>query len=103
MHLVEQHVIKRSDPRYGVIDAAAFASKNLYNQATYHFRQAYIHEGIWLSYAEVFHRIKHLDCYQALPSKVSNSILILIDKNWRAFRHGLKAWFDNKLRPKRGI
>src|SRR5205807_5540045 len=30
-----------------------------------------------------------------LPSKVSNSILILIDKNWRAFRHGLKAWFEH--------
>lgn len=92
MHLVEQHCIKKSDPRLAAIDAAAFASKNLYNQATYHFRQAYIHEGIWLSYAEVFHRIKHLDCYQALPRKVSNSILILIDKNWRAFRNGLKGW-----------
>jgi len=93
VQLVEQHCIKKSDPRYAAIDAAAFASKNLYNQATYHFRQAYIHEGIWLAYAEVFHRIKHLDCYQALPSKVSNSILLLIDKNWRAFRAGLKEWF----------
>ena len=92
MHLVEQHYIKKSDPRYKAIDTATFASKNLYNQATYHFRQAYIHKGIWLSYAEVFHRIKHLDCYQALPRKVSNSILILIDKNWRAFRNGLKEW-----------
>lgn len=95
MQLVEQHCIKKSDPSYAAIDAAAFASKNLYNQATYHFRQAYIHEGIWLSYAEVFHRIKHLDCYQALPSKVSNSILIMIDKNWRAHRKGLKEWFEH--------
>jgi putative transposase len=95
VQLVEQHCIKKSDPRYAAIDAAAFASKNLYNQATYHFRQAYIHEGTWLAYAEVFHRIKHLDCYQALPGKVSNSILILIDKNWRAFRHGLKAWVEH--------
>jgi hypothetical protein len=29
MQLVEQHVIKRSDPRYAAIDRAAFASKNL--------------------------------------------------------------------------
>ena len=28
MQLVEQHVIDRNDPRYSVIDAAAFASKN---------------------------------------------------------------------------
>ena len=33
MQLVEQHVISKSDPRYAVIDAAAFASKNLYNAA----------------------------------------------------------------------
>ena len=35
MQLVEQHVIDRHDPRYAVIDEAAFASKNLYNAANY--------------------------------------------------------------------
>jgi hypothetical protein len=30
MQLVEQHVIDQKDSRYGAIDAAAFASKNLY-------------------------------------------------------------------------
>jgi putative transposase len=85
VRLVEQHLIRRTDPRYAVIDQAAFASKNLYNQATYQIRQAFIHEGMYLPYAEIFHRIKHLDCYQALPRKVSNSILILIHKNWMAF------------------
>jgi hypothetical protein len=33
MKLVEQHVIKRTDPRYQRIDEAAFASKNLWNAA----------------------------------------------------------------------
>ena len=70
-------------------------SKNLYNQAMYQFRQAYIHEGRYLTYAAVFHRVKHLDCYQALPRKVSNSILILIDKNWRSFRNALAAWNEH--------
>src|SRR5512142_2966991 len=84
MQLVEQHVISGTDSRYKVIDAAAFASKNLYNQATYQIRQAFIHEGKYLPYAEIFHRIKHMDCYQALPHKVSNSMLILIHKNWVA-------------------
>lgn len=45
MQLVEQHVISKCDPRYAVIDAAAFASKNLYNATLYETRQAYIHEG----------------------------------------------------------
>jgi putative transposase len=92
MQLVEQHLIRKSDPRYASIDQVAFASKNLYNQATYQIRQAFIHEGKYLSYAEIFHRVKHLDCYQALPRKVSNSILILIDKNWKSFRKSLREW-----------
>lgn len=92
MQLVEQHLIRKSDPRFAVIDQAAFASKNLYNQATYQMRQAFIHEGKYLSYTEIFHRVKYLDCYQALPRKVSNSLLILIDKNWQSFRKSLKEW-----------
>src|SRR5712691_8987547 len=95
MKLVEQHSIAKGDPRYAAIDAAAFASKNLYNQVTYQIRQAYIQTGTLLSYAEIFHRIKHLECYQALPRKVTNSILILIDKNWRSFRKGLKAYYEH--------
>ena len=45
MRLVEQHVIKRTDPRFVPIDAAAFASKNLYNAANYELRQAFIFQG----------------------------------------------------------
>ncbi len=40
MQPVEQHIINERDPRYAVIDAAAFASKNLYNTANYELRQA---------------------------------------------------------------
>jgi len=31
MQLVEQHFIRKHDPRYTVIDEAAFKSKNLYH------------------------------------------------------------------------
>ena len=78
MQLVERHLARSDQPEYASIDAAAFASKNLYNQANYQIRQAFIHEGRYLPYAEIFHRIKHLDCYQALPAKVANSVLILL-------------------------
>ena len=67
MKLAEQHVIKKGDPRYRAIDAAAFASKNLHNQATYQIRQAYIHEGKYLPYVEVFHRVKHLEKFTGRP------------------------------------
>lgn len=44
MQLVEQHAIDKYDPRYALIDEAAFKSKNLYNLALYEMRQSSIHE-----------------------------------------------------------
>ena len=46
MQLVERHLIRKDDPRFAIIDAAAFASKNLYNQANYQIRQSFIHADI---------------------------------------------------------
>src|SRR5256886_1766076 len=92
MHLVEQHVISKNASGYAAIDEACFASKNLYNQATYQIRQAFIHEGRYLPYAEIFHQVKSLPCYRALPAKVSNAILILIHKNWVSFFRALQEW-----------
>jgi putative transposase len=92
MRLVERHLIRKDDPRFAVVDQAAFASKNLYNQANYQIRQSFIHEGKYLPYAEIFHRIKQMDCYKALPAKVANSILILLHKNWVAFFEASDAY-----------
>ncbi len=95
MQLVEQHCIHKSDPRYAKIDAAAFASKNLYNLANYHMRQSFIHTGKYLGYAEVYHLVKQTDAYKSLPRKVSNDVLRLLDKNWKAFRKALAAWYED--------
>src|SRR5690242_16231889 len=89
MQLVERHVISKTDPRFAAIDHAAFASKNLCNAANYAVRQSFVHEGIYLGYAEVLHRIKEHEAYCALPRKVSNDVLRLLDKNWRAFFQAL--------------
>ena len=85
MQLVEQHVINRRDPRYAAIDAAAFASKNLYNAALYVIRQAFIHEGNYLNYNEMDKRMQSHEAYKALPAKVSQQVLLLLHKNWIAF------------------
>ncbi|GLV55949.1 transposase [Dictyobacter sp. S3.2.2.5] len=95
MQLVERHLIHRADPRFAVIDAAAFASKNLYNQANYQIRQAFIHEGKYVPYVEIFHRLKQQECYQALPRKVSNSLLIQLHTNWVGFFEALKAYQED--------
>jgi putative transposase len=92
MQLVEQHVIRKTDPRYAAIDQAAFASKNLYNAANYLVRQTYIYEGVYLSLTEVFHRIKDHEAYCGLPRKVSNDVLRQLDTNWRTFFAARAAW-----------
>jgi putative transposase len=98
MQLVEQHVIGRKDPRYAVIDAAAFKSKNLYNAANYEYRQAFIHEGKYLTYNQVQKRMQSSDSYKALPAKVSQQILMVLDHNWKSFREGLKAYYEDPSR-----
>src|SRR6516162_8322208 len=92
MQPFQRHLVRKDHPQYASIDAAAFASKNLYNQANYQIRQAFIHEDTYLPYAAIFHLVKHMDCYQALPAKVANSILILVHKNWIAFFEALEAY-----------
>jgi IS605 OrfB family transposase len=95
LQLVEQHVIDRRDPRYAVIDEAAFKSKNLYNAANYEYRQAFIHEGRYLNYNEVQRRMQSHEAYKALPAKVSQQILMVLDKNWKGFREALKAYYED--------
>ena len=96
MRLVEQHCISKNDARYAVIDAASFASKNLYNADNYIIRQSFIHEGIYKDYGTVYHEVKHHDAYKALPAKVANDVLRLLGKNWKSFFKAIEAW---KLDP----
>ena len=77
MQLVEQHVISKSDPRYGLIDKAAFASKNLYNAALYEIRQSFIHQGQYMSYHQMDKLMQKHEAYKALPAKVSQQVLKL--------------------------
>ena len=95
MKLVEQHIIKRTDPRFQRIDEAAFASKNLWNAANYLVRQSFIFEGKYLNTVAIFHRIKSHEAYQALPRKVSNQVLIQLHNAWVGFFEAMHAWREH--------
>src|SRR5258707_5234113 len=92
MQLVEQHIIRRADRRFAAIDRAAFASKNLYNAANYELRQCFIFQGVYLSYPEMHQRMKNHEAYKALPAKVAQQVLRVLDKNWQSFFAALAAW-----------
>jgi len=95
MQLVEQHCIDKQDPRYAVIDEAAFKSKNLYNAANYEIRQAFFRDGTRLNYTEIQRRMQSHEAYKALPAKVSQQILMLLDKNWTAFFEAREAYEED--------
>src|SRR5216683_7853121 len=95
MQLAEQHIIDKHDPRYATIDEAAFKSKNLYNAALYEIRQAFFHDGTYLNYNEIDRRMRSHEAYTALPAKVSQQILMVLDKNWTSFKEGLKAYEES--------
>ena len=93
MQLVEQHIIDRNDPRYKLIDDAAFKSKNLYNAALYEMRQAFIHHGFYLSFSEMDKLMQSHEAYKALPAKVSQHVLKQLADAWEAFREA-QATYD---------
>jgi putative transposase len=95
MRLVERHVIKPTDPRFAAIDAAAFASKNLYNAANYAVRQSFIREGVYLNYHELHRRMKDHEAYQSLPAKVAQWVLRLLDQNWQSRCAARAAWQED--------
>ena len=95
MQLVEQHIINKRDSRFRSIDEMALASKNLWNLANYHVRQAFLFEHIYLCTTAVYHLVKSSEAYQALPRKVSNQVLIQLDQAWTAFFEAMKAYQEH--------
>lgn len=92
MRLVEQHRIDRHDPRFAAIDAAAFASKNLYNAALYLTRQAFIHQRQILSYENLAREMKTTEAYRALPAKVAQWVLKQVALAWTSYFAACAAW-----------
>ena len=98
MQLVESHIIKPNDLRYKKIDEACFASKNLYNAALYEVRQAFIFQGVYLNYNEMDKRMQRHEAYKALPAKVAQQVLKLLDTNWQAFFKAIAEWHEHPAR-----
>src|SRR6266699_3111406 len=58
-------------------------------------RQAFIHEGKYLNYHEIQRLMQSHEAYRALPAKVSQQILMVLDRNWTSFKEACKAYKDN--------
>lgn len=98
MQLTEKHIIKSTDERFTEIDELAFQSKNLYNAANYIIRQNYIFGWGYLNYNKTYQLMKSHQAYKALPAKVSQQVLRLLDKNWKSY---FEANATYKLEPEK--
>ena len=92
---VEQQIIRKSHPLWKTIDRMCFNSKNLYNYAMYIIRQEYIQNKRYIPYKEMNFNLKTHQQYKDCMSQPANSVLRLLDKNWKSFFIGLKEYQKN--------
>lgn len=88
----EQIIIKKSHPKFKIIDEMCFHSKNLYNEANYVIRQKFIESGEYINYYDMNKEFKTHDNYKACFSQPANCTLRLLDKNWKSYFRGIKDW-----------
>jgi len=95
MQLVERHIIKRGHKFFDECNSLCFASKNLYNCANYNIRQGFIFGKIYSNYNLLDKALKQTLEYKALPAKVAQQVLRVLERNWRSFFAALAEWRQN--------
>lgn len=93
MILVEQHIIKPSDPLYSELATACYLSKNLYNQSLYRIRQYFFKTGSYFNKYKLINEMtsEQQADYVNLPRKVSQQVIIMVDQNFKSFFASLKS------------
>lgn len=102
MILVERHIMKKSNSLYNELDMLCILSKNLYNFTLYTVRQFYFENKKYINWINVnnqFIKEKQLD-YYALPCKVSQQTLKMVDQNMKSFFRALNAKKSKPRLPK---
>ena len=104
MILAEKHIIKKNDYRFDELQNICKLSKNLYNVALYKTRQHFFEHNKFLtafSLDGILRKEQNID-YNALPQKVSQQTLKMVEQNFKSF-FGLlklkaKGKYDEKVR-----
>ena len=94
MRLTERHTIRKGHKYYEVLDQEAYKSKNLYNATLYAVRQHFFEHKSYLSYytlQNVFQTERQQD-YYALPTKVAQQTMKMLDKNFKSFFKALASY-----------
>ena len=89
---IEQIIIRKTHPKFKVIDQQCFHSKNLYNEANYEIRQKFIKDGEYISYNKMNFEFKTHENYKLTFSQPANCTLRVLDKNWKSYFKAIKDW-----------
>ena len=100
MLLTEIHHINTKHPFFKECDRVAFLSKNLYNYANYLVKEQFKADQRYLNYQAVRKLVLKQVDYVALPRKVSNQTLMLLDQNWKSFFRANKDFKKNPSKYK---
>lgn len=95
---VEQQFIRKNHPLYNTVAQYCFYSKNVYNQANYLIRQAFIKENKILGAFEVQKMMQDMECYRECGSQAAQKTIQLAGQNWKSF---FKANKDYKKHPEK--
>lgn len=98
MRLVERHIIQPRHRFFSEIDRLCWLSKNLYNYANYKVRQSFIFEKKCKPYNDIQKAVQGTEPYQALPAKVSQQVLMVLDRNWKSFLAANQAYKEHPER-----
>ena len=89
---VEQQIIKKNNPIYEIVDLYCFYSKNVYNQANYLVRQAFIKENKILTAFEVQKLMQDMNCYKECGSQAAQKTIQLVGKMWKSYFVAIKDY-----------
>ena len=87
MRLTETIQVNKGTTLYKELDNFCFLSKNLYNASLYAVRQYFFKTGKYLNYFAsngIFIQTRNPD-YYALPTKVSQQTMKMVDHNFKSF------------------
>jgi putative transposase len=92
MQLVKQVQMRRSK----VLEEVTFASKNLFNVATYTIRQRFFQDRHWIRYTELWQVLKshpdYVKMHKLCGSHPPQQVLKQVDRNFKSFFNALKVW-----------
>lgn len=89
---VEQIIIRKSHPKFKIIDQQCYHAKNLYNEANYILRQEFMQNKNYISYQQMHSDMKTNENFKLCMSQPANCVLRVLDKNWKSYFVAIKDW-----------